>query len=123
MPVRNLAILFALSATLVLHPLLPFIEYYTFKQYIIENLCINRDKPGSCCEGKCYLEKRIKENSEDNPQEKQNSVVGQLKRIESNLPEKLSLHFYTRKTTISPEYLVTFYSCNFYQSIFHPPKS
>lgn len=47
-------------------PLLPYIEYAIFKDYIAKNLCINRDKPKSCCEGKCHLKKQIEKNAENN---------------------------------------------------------
>lgn len=107
---------------MVLHPVLPFIEYYTLKEYIIKNLCINRDNPKSCCEGKCYLEKRIKENNSDNSTEKQNPVVHQLKRIEYNLPEKSNIPFFISENTTESEFLVSKYNHIFYNSIFHPPK-
>jgi hypothetical protein len=43
----------------ILRPVIPFIEYTVNKDYIIKNLCINRDKPKSCCEGKCHLNKEL----------------------------------------------------------------
>lgn len=43
---------------------MPYIEYAVNKDYIANNLCINRDNPHSCCEGKCYLEKQIRKSSE-----------------------------------------------------------
>lgn len=38
----------------------PYIQYAFFKTYIAQNLCVNKDKPKSCCEGKCFREKQIK---------------------------------------------------------------
>ena len=120
--IKNTAISLFLSVILVSHPVLPFIEYYTFKEYIVNNLCINRNNPKSCCEGKCYLEKRIKENNSDNSTEKQNSVVPQLKRIEYRLPEKCNFSFNILEITTDSEFIVPNYTFNFYHSIFHPPK-
>jgi hypothetical protein len=37
------------------------INYAINKEYIAKNLCINRDKPESCCEGKCELKKNLDE--------------------------------------------------------------
>jgi hypothetical protein len=37
----------------------PFVEYYYNYNYIVENLCINRDNPESECNGHCYLEKQV----------------------------------------------------------------
>ncbi|MGZ4043471.1 MAG: hypothetical protein ACXVO9_09730 [Bacteroidia bacterium] len=35
------------------------INYERNKVYIAENLCVNRDEPESCCEGKCELKKQL----------------------------------------------------------------
>jgi len=29
------------------------------KEYIANNLCVNRTKPSSCCKGKCFLQKKL----------------------------------------------------------------
>ncbi|RIJ33517.1 hypothetical protein [Pontibacter oryzae] len=34
--------------------------YELNKEYIIQNLCVNRDKPQLQCEGKCHLSKSVK---------------------------------------------------------------
>ncbi|MDR0537144.1 MAG: hypothetical protein LBH04_03730 [Tannerellaceae bacterium] len=38
---------------------LPHIEYNIFNDYIVENLCVERNNPDNCCLGSCYLEKQI----------------------------------------------------------------
>jgi len=121
--VKNNAILFFLSAILILHPVLPYIEYYAFKEYIVENLCINRNNPKSCCEGKCYLEKRIKENNSENQEEKQNSVAPQLKRIEYNLPEKNNVVLFELDLAVKKGFLIPNYHHIFFQTVFHPPQA
>ena len=35
-----------------------------FKEYIAENLCEKKDEPESCCEGKCFMEKQVKQITE-----------------------------------------------------------
>ena len=35
------------------------VEYQVNKDFIAKNLCVNRAKPSSCCQGKCYLKKKI----------------------------------------------------------------
>lgn len=40
---------------------IPYIEYAIFKPYIAKNLCVNKGKPHSCCEGKCFREKQLKQ--------------------------------------------------------------
>ncbi|WP_441859364.1 hypothetical protein [Mesonia sp.] len=41
--------------------LLPFLDYCVNYEYISEVLCINKDKPMSNCNGKCYLSKQLEE--------------------------------------------------------------
>lgn len=43
---------------------IPYIQYALFKDYIAENLCEKKDEPESCCEGKCFREKQIKQINE-----------------------------------------------------------
>jgi len=35
------------------------LEYQVNKDFIARNLCINRAKPSCCCQGKCYLTKKM----------------------------------------------------------------
>ena len=51
-------------------PLYPILEYVIHYDYIVEELCENRDKPVSDCHGKCYLGKQLVQedtNSDQNP--------------------------------------------------------
>lgn len=38
---------------------LVYLDYELRKEYIIANLCVNRDNPIVVCEGKCYIAKKI----------------------------------------------------------------
>lgn len=55
-------------------PILPYVEYAVFKNYIAKNLCVNRDKPKSCCQGKCHLKKQIEKSAEASDTEEKNSA-------------------------------------------------
>jgi hypothetical protein len=44
----------------ICRPIIPYVQYAVFKDYIAKNLCVNKDNPNSCCNGKCYLEKEAK---------------------------------------------------------------
>ena len=35
------------------------VSYQLNKEYIARELCVNRDKPAKCCEGKCYLNTQL----------------------------------------------------------------
>ena len=43
----------------MMRPILPVLEFYANKEYIVTVLCENRDKPAMACGGKCYLEKEM----------------------------------------------------------------
>ncbi|PWL37365.1 hypothetical protein DKG77_16485 [Flagellimonas aquimarina] len=61
-------ILFSLS--ILAKPLYPIAEYIVNYNYIVNNLCENRDKPALNCDGKCYLSKLLakeSKESEENP--------------------------------------------------------
>ncbi len=40
------------------------VEYSMNKAYIAATLCINRERPELCCEGKCYLQRSINKSNE-----------------------------------------------------------
>lgn len=66
---KNIAIiLFSLS--ILAKPLYPIAEYIVNYDYIVNNLCENRDRPALNCDGKCYLSKLMakeSKESEENP--------------------------------------------------------
>lgn len=52
-------LLLVLTAYLII-PVIPVFDYLIHKDYIAKNLCVNRDKPKSCCHGKCHMVKKLK---------------------------------------------------------------
>ena len=48
----------------IVRPIIPYVQYTVFQDYIAENLCVNKDIPNNCCQGKCYLEKEAKKASQ-----------------------------------------------------------
>jgi hypothetical protein len=55
--------------------------YYANKTYIASQLCVNKDKPKSCCEGTCYLNKQLKKAEES----QDNKLPAYLKSIEKDM--------------------------------------
>lgn len=45
------------------------VGYELNKEYIIKNLCENRDKPQLNCEGKCHLSKSVKAANQESPEQ------------------------------------------------------
>ena len=48
----------------IIQPMYPVMEYLINYDYIVNQLCENRDKPVLACNGKCYLGKQVKESQE-----------------------------------------------------------
>jgi len=108
----------------IVRPLLPYIEYAINKDFIAKNLCINRDNPHSCCQGKCYLEKQLKKSSDspNDPKDKntnkkvQNEDVKEFLNSHISIPKVFSSNIryqFNPKTPITTRYL---------SAIFIPPK-
>jgi hypothetical protein len=107
----------------LIRPVLPFIEYAINKDYIAKNLCINKDKPQNCCQGKCYLGEQLKKNADT-----QDSNTGNNKktlpsqRVEDHMPSKGIVSI----TVESKIILVTSYAIRIIDSFlplfFVPPK-
>ncbi len=57
----------------ILRPVLPYVEYSLLRDYIVKNLCINRDKPESTCDGKCFLDDQLKKSADPVDADKDNS--------------------------------------------------
>jgi len=47
----------------LLQPALPFIEYFANYDYIVSELCKNRERPILSCNGKCYLVDQVNEHN------------------------------------------------------------
>lgn len=40
------------------------LDFQLNKNYVASALCVNRDKPRSCCHGKCFLKKQLQKEDE-----------------------------------------------------------
>ena len=104
----------------------PFIQYAFFKTYIAKNLCINKDKTKSCCEGKCFRDKQIKSINEthetesskekDTSKTSKNNEVKEFLLTHSIIPMTTEMFF--RFITIPEMILCTKYV----SAIFIPPQ-
>jgi hypothetical protein len=115
-------LLLVLVAYLVL-PVIPIVDYLINKDYIAKNLCVNRDKPKSCCKGKCHLVKQLKKTSSSTESENRDrSKRIQYKELDEFLVKKYCQSI-LHKTTF--DYL-NFNSYKLQQlsnsSIFVPPE-
>ncbi len=53
----------------IFQPLYPILEYVIHYEYIVEELCENRDKPVLACNGKCYLGKQLTSDEKDSKED------------------------------------------------------
>ncbi|GLU54418.1 hypothetical protein Dfri01_38790 [Dyadobacter frigoris] len=58
-------------------PLL-YLDFEIRRDYIVANLCVNRDKPILLCNGKCYLTKRVKDAREKEERQAENDYLSHL---------------------------------------------
>ncbi len=63
-----------------------YLDYEVRKEYISEVLCVNRDKPITMCEGRCYLSDQL---AQAQNQEESNKSIGQLFEINFFLSEAI----------------------------------
>jgi hypothetical protein len=116
--IRILSVFTALI--IIFQPVLPYIEYFAFQKYIAKNLCINQNKP-SCCHGKCFLKKMLKESNSSSEQKA--PVKSQQKAFDTSLPTttygiKKSMGY----VMLYSHYLET-YKFDFPVPFFHPPQN
>lgn len=103
-------------------PLLPYIEYYSFKQYIIENLCVNRDIPNSCCQGKCYLEKKVSEATENEKNETKAPTLKKVEVLPYLIPAKFNFCNDMVQTINYSGFINNRHGVLFKKAIFRPPE-
>lgn len=100
-----------------------FLDYELHKEYIIDNFCVNKNKPEMNCDGKCYLAKKLNEARE---KEAKSAFSSYLFTMECHFsPYEISLkyiplYFYSKT---SPSYFIKNLSLqNTLFSFFRPPR-
>jgi len=102
--------------------LLIMADYEMNKEYIAKNLCENKEKPKSTCNGKCHLAKELKkqdkkENQTSNSQKEkyENQFYSEVKKLDTFCLDATN------------KQLVVFYQftnyANYLDSIFQPPRA
>ncbi len=103
-------------------PLWPVVEYVVNYDYIVNELCENRAKPESHCNGKCYLAKQLGEESqkEKNPfsnnSELQHFIINEAI-AEFTFPQRAAF-VEAVKITFSAE----IFHSQYLSKILHPPR-
>ncbi|SFS70691.1 hypothetical protein [Lutibacter maritimus] len=107
----------------MVRPLVPIMEYYANYNYIATVLCENKDKPYLECNGKCYLQKQLKEVNHDNHEHK--STIPQIN-FDDYPVSPLDQYSYQLKdfkeVSFEKSYFGSYTSQDFFKSVFKPPQ-
>jgi hypothetical protein len=106
---------------------IPYIQYAIFKSYIAKNLCVNRDKPKSCCEGKCFREKQVKilnETSDTETTKESNTTkIPPSKEVKEFLPTQNILPPVPESSFSNHQRTEISITSRYISAIFVPPKA
>ncbi len=107
----------------MVRPIIPLIEYYANYNYIATVLCENKDRPYLECNGKCYLEKQLKETDHSNHDHKSTIPSIDFKDYPVSPLDQFSYKTKEFNYQNSTQFFVDKYTTqDFYKSIFKPPK-
>lgn len=108
---------------LIFKDMIPELIYQTNLDYIVKNLCEQKDEEENLCMGHCYLNKEIKKEAEENSKSTPASI--NTKNLESHFnAKKYSLFDYVNLSTdkkIFASFTVNILS-NFIKPLLPPPK-
>jgi hypothetical protein len=107
----------------LIRPSLPYFEYILNKKYIEKYLCVEKDNPGNCCHGKCYLHMQLeKQNVPMDADTNNNKKAVHENRLDDHLRGSLTLPgIYGNETDLSGCLTVSDL-VSFSSDIFVPPK-
>jgi hypothetical protein len=116
-------VLFIVMAAYLIMPAIPVIDYLINKDYIAKKLCVNKNKPHSCCNGKCHMVKQLQktnQNSDKNPRNTNSRV--QIKEVNEFILSRNSSYFaeITRHTYLIGNKMA--YNQVEFATIFVPPR-
>lgn len=97
-----------------------FVGFKLNQQYIAANLCVNRDKPGLHCNGKCYFMKKIRQAEEKEKNTENHSLKYKFQETVLRLSTDVRFHTCLLQTIDTP------YICSILpvptNTIFRPPQ-
>ncbi|MGY0392137.1 hypothetical protein ACW5R3_06255 [Bizionia sp. KMM 8389] len=118
---KTTAIIFTLF--LFIKPVIPLIEYVAFYDYIVNELCENRDTPELQCNGKCHLKKELaKASDSESNNEKKHSTTAEHNIVffEKNTTECALFPKIKQHLKLNLEY-INIYKFDYTTFVFHPP--
>lgn len=107
----------------IFKPIFPVATYIIQYDYIVNELCVNKDKPTLNCNGKCHLMKELAKASNDDQKENKDykfPVFETISFLEAPFSYNLPLVF-LQKAERNDLKLADLYAFNFSDAIFQPP--
>lgn len=69
------SLVFFIAISFLVKPILPVFDYLFNYEYIVTELCENRDKPKLHCNGSCYLMQSLAEEAQNDKQNKKENLA------------------------------------------------
>lgn len=114
MKIRAQIVSFILTLFIVTQPLLPYLEYALFRDYISTNLCVEKDIVDSCCKGQCHLAMRLAEAA---PTPEKSPASSKEIKLQKTMEFELPNNFACNKPQII-SHIVKITHLQFYKSVF-----
>ena len=112
-----------LALFMLFKPIIPFLEYAAFYDYIKNELCVNKEKPKLQCNGKCHLKKELaKASDSENSKDKNHSSSSEHQIVFFHDAYKIAPVTFIKEQ--NSKILTSYnriYKFHFTDSIFHPP--
>ncbi|KMQ66227.1 hypothetical protein ACM46_01330 [Chryseobacterium angstadtii] len=107
--------------TIALRPVLPLVNYAVNYDYIVKNLCENRNVPQSTCKGKCYIGKELAKTEKQT----NNSQVIKISVLDVFVSGDTLLSFILKDSDAEAQIMHSEYTIHhtsdYFSRIFHPP--
>lgn len=119
-------LLLLLAVVMLTKPLWPVMDYIANYNFIVKELCVNRDKPEMNCNGKCYLAKQLAKESAEGENNPINNKTSKTEIPQIIIFETISeFHFYSLQSETSLNgiaYRPNLITSLFNSKILHPPR-
>jgi hypothetical protein len=100
---------------------LPLVNYAVNYDYIVKNLCENRNVPQSTCKGKCYVKKELAKTEKQSNSSQTIKIAGLDVFISHDILSFFSQLNSELLTAIPDSGYFNFRSSEYFSRIFHPP--
>lgn len=123
--INQIGVLTLLALLMVRVMVIPmiFLDYELRKDYIIQNYCVNKNRPELHCDGKCYLAKQIKTAEQQEQQQKGADFNRYLFGVEFIETPNEIIVFHLSKTKLLTNFKYRdSLSQKHLTSVFHPPS-